>query len=143
MALPLDSGEMVSTPRICLLLVVIRQYAEFVPWTTALQKPFGASGVPSQPGNVVSAMLAPLLSTSTTSTVAGFLPTFTTRQRSSSPVSDVSQPLASSSAPAAGGLVYGIDRFGMSAPLGDLQDRFGFTGEKLAARVRGHLGRKA
>ncbi|HVH07696.1 MAG TPA: hypothetical protein VNE71_17015, partial [Myxococcota bacterium] len=44
---------------------------------------------------------------------------------------------------AAGGLVYGIDRFGMSAPLGDLQDRFGFTGEKLAARVRGHLGRKA
>jgi transketolase len=42
---------------------------------------------------------------------------------------------------AAGGFVYGIERFGMSAPLGDLQDRFGYTGEKLAARVRGSLGK--
>ena len=44
---------------------------------------------------------------------------------------------------AAGGLVYGIDRFGMSAPLKDLEERFGFTGEKLAARVRGLLGKKS
>ena len=42
---------------------------------------------------------------------------------------------------AAGGLVYGIDRFGVSAPASDLAERFGFTGEKLAARVRKHLGR--
>jgi transketolase len=37
---------------------------------------------------------------------------------------------------AAGGLVYGIDRFGLSAPAKDLAERFGFTGPKLAARVR-------
>ena len=39
------------------------------------------------------------------------------------------------------GLVYGIDRFGLSAPTRDLAERFGFTGAKLAARVRKHLGR--
>jgi transketolase len=41
------------------------------------------------------------------------------------------------------GLLYGIDRFGMSAPLADLENRFGFTGDALAAKVRAHLGRKA
>jgi transketolase len=41
------------------------------------------------------------------------------------------------------GLVCGIDRFGMSAPLKDLEERFGFTGDKLAGKVRAHLGRKA
>jgi len=37
------------------------------------------------------------------------------------------------------GIVYGIDRFGASAPLGDLADFFGFTTEKLKARVMGLL----
>jgi transketolase len=39
------------------------------------------------------------------------------------------------------GLVYGIDRFGSSAPAADLAERFGYTGPKLAARVREHLAR--
>jgi transketolase len=33
-------------------------------------------------------------------------------------------------------LVIGIDRFGASAPLDQIQDHFGFTPEKVAARVR-------
>jgi len=37
------------------------------------------------------------------------------------------------------GLVYGIDRFGASAPLAALAEEFGFTPEHLAARVREHL----
>ncbi len=37
------------------------------------------------------------------------------------------------------GLVYGIDRFGASAPCGDLAQHFGFTPERLAARARAHL----
>jgi transketolase len=39
------------------------------------------------------------------------------------------------------GLVYGIDRFGESAPHPDLAEVFGFTPERLAARVLAHLGR--
>jgi transketolase len=39
------------------------------------------------------------------------------------------------------GLVYGIDRFGASAPHADLAEAFGFTPERLAARVLAHLGR--
>jgi transketolase len=39
------------------------------------------------------------------------------------------------------GLVYGLDRFGESAPYKDLADHFGFTPEKLAKRVLEHLGR--
>jgi len=39
------------------------------------------------------------------------------------------------------GLVYGIDRFGASAPLPDLAEAFGFTPQALAARVLAHLGR--
>ncbi len=42
---------------------------------------------------------------------------------------------------ASGGLVYGIDRFGLSAPAADLAERFGYTGPQLAARVRAHLRR--
>jgi transketolase len=38
-------------------------------------------------------------------------------------------------------LVYGIQRFGQSAPYAHLAERYGFTGEKLAARVLRHLGR--
>jgi len=37
------------------------------------------------------------------------------------------------------GLVYGIDRFGASAPLADLARFFGFTPDQLAARVVEHL----
>jgi transketolase len=37
------------------------------------------------------------------------------------------------------GLVYGIDHFGASAPAGALAEHFGFTPDKLAARVRKHL----
>jgi transketolase len=37
------------------------------------------------------------------------------------------------------GLVYGIDRFGASAPFPDLAQHFGFTPDQLAARVRAHL----
>ena len=37
------------------------------------------------------------------------------------------------------GLVYGIDRFGASAPHNDLAEFFGFTPDRVAARVREHL----
>ena len=37
------------------------------------------------------------------------------------------------------GLVYGIDRFGASAPIADLARFFGFTPDQLAARVALHL----
>jgi transketolase len=37
------------------------------------------------------------------------------------------------------GLVYGIDRFGASAPLEALTEHYGFTPTRLAARVREHL----
>jgi transketolase len=39
------------------------------------------------------------------------------------------------------GLVYGIDRFGASAPLKELAEAYGFTPDALAARVLQHLGR--
>ncbi len=39
------------------------------------------------------------------------------------------------------GLVYGIQRFGASAPAKDLAEYFGFTPEKLTAAVVAHLGR--
>lgn len=38
------------------------------------------------------------------------------------------------------GLIYGIDRFGSSAPFSDLAEEYGFTAEKLRVRVREHLG---
>ena len=38
------------------------------------------------------------------------------------------------------GLVYGIDRFGASAPYKQLAEAFGFTPDALAARVLQHLG---
>jgi transketolase len=37
------------------------------------------------------------------------------------------------------GLVYGIDRFGASAPAADLAEAFGFTPDQLAARVLAHI----
>jgi transketolase len=37
------------------------------------------------------------------------------------------------------GLVYGIDRFGASAPTADLAEKFGFTPDKLAARILEHI----
>jgi transketolase len=37
------------------------------------------------------------------------------------------------------GLVYGIDRFGASAPYADLAEFFGFTPDKVCARVLEHL----
>ncbi len=37
------------------------------------------------------------------------------------------------------GLVYGIDRFGASAPLKDLAAHFGFTPDQVAARVLAHV----
>jgi transketolase len=37
------------------------------------------------------------------------------------------------------GFIYGIDRFGASAPLADLAQHYGFTAPQLAARVRAHL----
>jgi transketolase len=37
------------------------------------------------------------------------------------------------------GLIYGIDRFGASAPAADLAQMFGFTEEQLADRVRAHV----
>jgi transketolase len=37
------------------------------------------------------------------------------------------------------GLVYGIERFGASAPLAALAEEYGFTPDRLAARVREHL----
>jgi transketolase len=39
------------------------------------------------------------------------------------------------------GFVYGVDRFGASAPSGVLAEAYGFTAERLAARVLAHLGR--
>ena len=39
------------------------------------------------------------------------------------------------------GLVYGIRRFGASAPWQELAEHFGFTPDRLAAAVRKHLGR--
>jgi transketolase len=39
----------------------------------------------------------------------------------------------------ANGLLYGIDRFGTSAPLADLTREYGFTAEQLAERVRTHV----
>jgi transketolase len=41
------------------------------------------------------------------------------------------------------GLVYGIDRFGASAPTADLAEEFGFTPDKLARRVLAHLRRES
>jgi transketolase len=41
------------------------------------------------------------------------------------------------------GRVYGIDRFGASAPAGTLAQEFGFTAEPLAAAVRAHLDKIA
>ena len=41
------------------------------------------------------------------------------------------------------GLVYGIDRFGASAPYTDLAQFFGFTPDQLCARVREHLRERA
>ncbi len=38
------------------------------------------------------------------------------------------------------GLIYGIDRFGSSAPFSDLAEEYGFTAEKLRVRVRELLG---
>ncbi len=38
------------------------------------------------------------------------------------------------------GLVIGVDRFGASAPLKDLQENFGFTAGKIAERIREYLG---
>ena len=37
------------------------------------------------------------------------------------------------------GCIYGIDRFGASAPYADLAEYFGFTPDRLSARVREHL----
>jgi transketolase len=37
------------------------------------------------------------------------------------------------------GLVYGIDRFGASAPVAALAEFFGFTPDALAGRVRQRL----
>ncbi|MBW2363389.1 MAG: transketolase [Deltaproteobacteria bacterium] len=39
------------------------------------------------------------------------------------------------------GLVYGVQRFGASAPAGDLAAHLGFTPDALAAAIRTHLGR--
>jgi transketolase len=39
----------------------------------------------------------------------------------------------------ANGLIYGIDRFGASAPAEDLAREYGFTAEQLAERVRAHV----
>jgi transketolase len=43
----------------------------------------------------------------------------------------------------ANGLIYGIDRFGASAPVADLARAYGFTAEQLAERVRAHLRQAA
>jgi transketolase len=37
------------------------------------------------------------------------------------------------------GLVYGIDRFGASAPYPDLAEHFGFTPDCVSSRVQEHL----
>ena len=39
------------------------------------------------------------------------------------------------------GVAIGIDRFGESAPLAEIQEHFGFTPEKLAARIEAWLAR--
>ena len=39
------------------------------------------------------------------------------------------------------GLVIGIDRFGASAPADVLAEKFGFTADTIARKVRSHLGR--
>ena len=39
------------------------------------------------------------------------------------------------------GLAMGIDRFGASAPMGDLAELFGFTPAKVAGRIAAWLGR--
>jgi transketolase len=39
------------------------------------------------------------------------------------------------------GLVYGMERFGLSAPWKDLAEHFGYVPDKLAGAVRRHLGR--
>jgi transketolase len=39
------------------------------------------------------------------------------------------------------GFIYGVDRFGASAPSDVLAEAYGFTSERLAARVLAHLGR--
>jgi len=41
------------------------------------------------------------------------------------------------------GLIYGIDRFGASAPAEELARAYGFTAEQLAERVRAHLSEVA
>ena len=43
----------------------------------------------------------------------------------------------------ANGMIYGIDRFGASAPYTDLAREYGFTAEQLAERVRAHVRRAA
>jgi transketolase len=43
----------------------------------------------------------------------------------------------------ANGLIYGIDRFGASAPFADLARAYGFTAEQLAERVRAHVRQAA
>jgi transketolase len=40
-----------------------------------------------------------------------------------------------------GGLIIGIDRFGASAPDTVIAEKLGFTGEAVAAKVRGHISR--
>jgi transketolase len=37
------------------------------------------------------------------------------------------------------GMIYGIDRFGSSAPFSDLAEEYGFTSDQLKRRVREHL----
>jgi transketolase len=41
------------------------------------------------------------------------------------------------------GLICGLQRFGASAPSKDLAEKFGFTPDQVAAKVRKHLGRSA
>ena len=41
------------------------------------------------------------------------------------------------------GFVYGIDRFGASAPYTDLAEFFGFTPDRVCARVLDHLASRA
>lgn len=42
-----------------------------------------------------------------------------------------------------GGLSIGIDRFGASAPAGEIAEQLGFTGEAIANKVRQHLGSRS
>ncbi|HME73631.1 MAG TPA: transketolase [Myxococcota bacterium] len=57
------------------------------------------------------------------------------------PVVAVEAALAESYLPLLGvhGLIYGIDRFGASAPLAALAAEYGFTPDRLASRVKEHL----